>query len=176
MKPTPTFSPFCSDAAAAFSQRRTAGPSTEGGVRRQQHHVARPQAVDRFLVGVETHEAPLRGHVDPVAKGSKLLEAGLHAVLEQVGHGRKPHRAAGGRQGVGHGAGPPPPAADQGQPDRRILRGMNRGQGRAGRRRDCGDSGSALEELATRGHTIGKFGHGNSLLSKIGPVAPSAAA
>ena len=62
--------------------------------------------------------------------------AALEAVVEQIGHGVELHRAAAGREGIAHGAGASPAAADQGQLDGAVLAGVDRRQRHPGQRRD----------------------------------------
>ena len=98
----------------------------EAGVRGQQGHVARPQAVDGLAIGVEAEELPLLGHVDLLAELlAQRLVRGLQAILEQVGHGDQLDRPAGGRKGVAHRAAAAVAAADDGQPDGVVLAGVD---------------------------------------------------
>ncbi len=64
----------------------------EGGVCGQQHHVARPQAVDRLLVGVEAHELPLGRHVDLVLESFCVNR--LHGCSAAEARTGRPWRAA----------------------------------------------------------------------------------
>ena len=87
----------------------------EGGRGGQHDHVAGAETVDRLPVGVEAQELPLGRHVQTVLELWQLLgevlEAALNLVSKEVGHGIELDRAAGRREGVGHGAGaarPPP--------------------------------------------------------------------
>ena len=100
----------------------------EGQRRGEDGDVARLQAIHRLLVGVETDELAILGHVDLV--GELLLEllvAAAEAVLEDVGHGDQLDRPLLDRQGVGRRAGAAAAAADQGHLDRVVLGGMDGG-------------------------------------------------
>jgi hypothetical protein len=94
----------------------------EGRVRRQEHHVAGAEAIDRLAVRVEADELPLRRHVDFLGGDVlEVLEAALQTLLEQVGHRIELDRPALRRERIGHRACAAPAAADQGQPDRVAL-------------------------------------------------------
>ena len=60
----------------------------KGGVGRQQHDIAGPQAVDRLLVGVEPDELSFR-RARPTCCGKlslERIETPLQAIVEQIGH------------------------------------------------------------------------------------------
>src|ERR1019366_3401708 len=142
----------------------------EGGMGSQHRHVARPQTINGVPIGVEAQEPPLRRNVDPVAQ--RLLQGIVGLVdllLADIRHGDQldrtararangPFRAAvvsedqsARRHGIGHCAAAPAAAADQGQMDGVVLRGMNVGNRHACQRRDGGELASGFDEFATGG-------------------------
>ena len=110
MKPTPTFKFFCSDNAAAFSHRRTAGPiggkrlfgkdvdtslhrifklqGAESGVRCQHNDILCAETVDGAAIGVEPEELSLGRNIDLTAKlGLQVSRQPiLQSILEQIRH------------------------------------------------------------------------------------------
>ena len=62
----------------------------------------------------------------------------VEPVLEEVGHGDQLDLPAGDREGVAHGAAAASAAADQGQPDRVVLAGVDVRDGHAGQGRGRG--------------------------------------
>ena len=93
----------------------------EGGRSGQHHDAAGIQRVDRLSIAVHADELPLLGHIhlflELLGEG---LQAGLEAVLEDVGH-RPELGGATGAQGVCHCAGASPAAAHQRNFDRVAL-------------------------------------------------------
>ena len=117
---------------------------------------------------LEAQESALDRHVDPVAQHlAQRLVRLIDAVLAEIGHRDELDGAAGarargplravvhpqdqpaGRHGVGHRAASPAAAADQGQVDRVVLRGVDAGDGHARQRRRGGKPAGGLDEVTS---------------------------
>ena len=108
-------------------------------------HVARLQAVDRLLVGVQSDELAIVGHVDLMAQLLlQILVTAREPVLEGIGHGHELDRTVLHRQGVGRGAGAPAAATDQRNLNRVVLRGVDVRDGDRRQGRGRGDPPALL--------------------------------
>src|SRR5579871_2016750 len=113
-------------------------------------HVSRLQRIHRVLVGIETDELPLLGHVHLRAVVLHEIVAGLvEPVLEDVRHRNQLDWAACGGDGVDGGAAAASSAADQGYLDEVASAGMNAWKAEAWKKRRGGDASAGLEDLAT---------------------------
>ena len=118
----------------------------EGQRRGEDRDVARLQAVHRLLVGVESDELTVLGHVDPIAE--LLLDvaiAAVEAILEGVGHGHQLDGAVLDRHGIAGRAAAAAAAADQGHLDRVVLGGMDVRDHRGRQGRGGGDAAGILQ-------------------------------
>jgi len=126
----------------------------------QQGHIAGLQAVDRFAVGVEAQELPLRGNVDRRAElAGQAPQRGVQTRLENVGRGDQLGIAVGHRQRIGHRSRPAASAADQRQTDRVVLGRVNLRNGHRGQRGACRQDPAVMDELALRHRTLARVGH-----------------
>ena len=119
--------------------------------RGQQHHVAFAEGINGLLESVQADELAFRGHVQLLfVVPFQVGEAGLEAMVEDVGHGPQFGWALGGK-GLGGGAGAASAAADQGDLNGVVLSGVA-GAGEGAGERGTGNGGAGgFEELATSG-------------------------
>ena len=127
-------------------------PGAEAGVTSQHCHVARPQAINRLLVGVEADEPSVLRHVHAVAElVVQRLVRPLQPVLEEIGHDNELGWAVGGFERVDDRAAAASTATDEREVDGVAPGGVNAGN------RDAGESGGGdglaapFEKLAARG-------------------------
>ena len=113
------------DVDAALDGIREMDPA-KGGRRGKDGDVARPQAVDRLLVGIEADEHAVGGHLDLLGEFLvQMVMAALEFLRKDIGHGDQLDRPVLDRQGVFPGAGAAAAAADQGHLDGITLGGMH---------------------------------------------------
>ena len=121
--------------------------------RREQGDVARPQAVEGLLVGLEADEDPVVGHVDPLLE--LLLDRPLHDLGPVGEHiGERHHTRLAPRHGERVDRRPAPTAAAADDRDANLVAAgsMHPGQREAGERRGSGDlPGSRSEKLTPGG-------------------------
>ena len=97
--------------------------------RRADRDVAGPEAVDRLLIGVDAHEAPLLRHVGPLLELlAEAAPARGDRFWEEVGHGDELDVRAWDSECVGDRAAPPPAAADEREADLVTARRMDSGR------------------------------------------------
>ena len=123
--------------------------------RRQDHHVARPQAIHRFLIAVEADELAFLRHVDLLGDGwvevfVEVLVAAREPIREDIGHGHQLDRAFFDGQGIGRRPGAAAAAADQCHLDRIALGSVNVRHRPTSQGRRHSDLAGVLQQLAAR--------------------------
>ena len=112
--------------------------STKCTRRRENHHVARVEAVHGLLISVEANELALLGHIDLLR--ILLLDAFITAgqsLRKYIGHGHELNRAARCGQRIDGSTGPASATTHQGHLNRVILS-----------RKTCGTTAAATSEAA----------------------------
>ena len=79
----------------------------------------------------------------------EVLEPVLDPIGKHVGHGNQLDRPLVDHQGIGHGAGTACSTADQSQPDRVVLGGVDFRDADARQRRSRDDRAGLLQKIAT---------------------------
>jgi hypothetical protein len=136
--------------------------------RRRGHdrHVARLEAVQRFLVGIEADKTPAFGHSGAIGELlAEILVAGSKPVGKYVGHGDQLDGAALGAQGILGGAGAPAAATDQGHLNGIILAGVDLRDGHPRQGGRHGNPSGRLHHLAARQAAVGALAHNGTSLT-----------
>ncbi len=132
----------------------------EGRRRGQDHHIARPETIHRFLVGVEVDELAVVGNVHLLAQRPlQVAVAVLQTIRENVGHGDELGRAVLALEGVLGGAGAAAAASDQSYLDSLAGACVDVWDGQAGQGRRHGELAGRSQHFAARRVAVGGITH-----------------